>query len=197
VEKRKELNEKLVKSLASKTLPQLTAYGGYSLTGLDPELSKSLTQVYDFKIRGWNVGMSLAHSFGQNQDRSELETAQADEIQARAQFQDQSDRLTEDVQTSLNDYRFNFDKLDLMKKIEKNRKEVEILFRTKFNNGRISIQDLLQAQERRRLSRYRSRLAESDMVLTRMQVDLAKGTYLSQFGITAENLQVLIGRNSN
>ncbi|OVE76113.1 hypothetical protein BVX98_06440 [bacterium F11] len=178
----RELNKELKDSQNSKIWPQLTASGGYSLVGLDPKLKTSIKQVRKYKNEGWNLGMSLSHSFGQNMDRSEMELAEAEYLRSQSQYRKRINAVEEEVEVGVNEFKRQLQILDLSKEIENRRMRIKNIFQKKFKNGRISIQDLLRAQEESRQSRYRRHLAESQMAITQLKVDLAQGSYLSQLG---------------
>lgn len=174
----RDLNQKLSKSLRWNTLPQLTATGGYSLIGLDPKLSKSIDQIENSKIPGWNVGMALSHRFGQNTDRSELELAEAEHLAARSRYQSLTDHVEQDVQVSLKRFNRNRKLLDLSRQIETKKEKIYKAFKRKFSQGRISIQDLLRMEGELRRARHLRRIAESNLAIAHTNLLAAKGTFL-------------------
>ena len=177
-----DLYEKIRNSLSSNRLPQLTASGGYSLTGLDPDFSESVEQVQKSQTVGWNVGMSLRHRFGQNQDRSQIELSESLILKSKSEYERLNDLIQFEIQRALKNFRLNEKLLDLSRQVEKKRDRIQKLFRKKFRQGRTSIQDLLVVDEERRQARYKRRIAESTMALTQLSLDLATGHFLEKIG---------------
>jgi len=143
-EENKNLTEELKKSMSGKLLPTLVASGGYSLIGLDPQLSESIEQIQESKIPGWNVGMALSHSFGQNRDRSEVEQAEAAHLQSKSVYLELSRQINRDVILRIRNFKLNLELLDLAQKIETKRDFIQKSFKRKrsryfFHVGLVSI----------------------------------------------------------
>jgi outer membrane protein TolC len=177
-----DVNQKIRESLKAQLWPRLTATGGYSLVGLDPELSKSIDQVEETRTKGWNIGMSLSHSFGQNFDQSRIDLADAELIQSQSDYNRQSEALNRETQLAVRNFKRDIELWEIAKSLEEKRAGIEKAFTNKYRNGRISTQDLIRAQEEHRRARYERQIAEANLATSQMNVYLAEGTYLSQMG---------------
>jgi len=182
-EKILEAGEELKKGMSGKLLPELNALGGYSFLGLDPDLGDSVNQVKDSEIKGWNIGMELRHSFGQNFDRSEIDQAESLVLASRGRAQSLQNAIEEQTKNQISSVKLNFELLGLAKKIEDRRRKVQSAFRKKFSQGRTTIQDLLRSQEEYRRSRYARQIAEAQLAIAIVRRLLSQGAFLEHYSI--------------
>jgi len=182
-EKTLEAGEELKKGMSGRLLPELNALGGYSFLGLDPDLGDSVDQVKDSKIKGWNIGMELRHSFGQNFDRSEIDQAESLVLSSRGRYQSLLNAIEEQVRNQIANVKLNFELLELAKKIEDRRRKIRSAFRKKFSQGRTTIQDLLRSQEEYRRSRYARQIAEAQLAIAIVRRRLSQGAFLEHYSI--------------
>lgn len=188
-----DINKKLFESTKRLSRPNLTARGGYSLLGLDPKARESISQVRKTQIKGWNIGMALRHSFGQNLDYAEIEGAESNLLSAQNEFQRLQQNIEADVKKTANNFKLNLEYFELSQKIENKKSQIKKEYSRKFSQGRVSIRDVLQTQSEERRARSERLAAEANLAVQQIAFKLAHGNYLKEMGFDSPDAFHFLG----
>lgn len=168
--------------------PALSATGGYSLAGLDRRLGNSLDDISNGSFAGWNVGLVFRHAFGQNADRADLERARAEFHRAASVLSSALAGADAEIANAFTKLRGTLDRLALAREIESVRRRIHRLFLQKFRQGRITMQDLLAAEEEARQARRSTQALSAEVTLAAVATRVAEGTLLSHLGFERRSL---------
>lgn len=180
--RRLEAARAMADATGSLKLPELSLVGGYRLTGLARNFSDSVDQISGGAYPSWNVGLVFSHAFGQRGDRADIARAHAETLTASSFLTRSLNRLDADLETTAADTKRALERLAIASEIDDARTRIFSLFSEKYRQGRISMQDLLQAEDAASQARFNRQNAAARVAFALVEARLTEGSYLSELG---------------